>query len=52
MVLLGSDMRISLMESLIGQENVIGIEIGRSPITRDVNVDVAGIVEILRSLKV
>lgn len=51
-VLLGSDMRISLMESLIGQENVIGIEIGRSPITRDVNVDVAGIVEILRSLKV
>ena len=31
-ILLGSDMRIGLMESLIGKENVIGIEIGRSPI--------------------
>lgn len=51
-VLLGSDMRIGMMESLIGHENVIGIEIGRSPITRDVKVDVEEIVNLLRGLKV
>lgn len=51
-ILLGSDMRIGMMEALIGHENVIGIEIGRSPITRDVKVDVDAVVEILRSLKV
>ena len=52
MILLGSDMRIGLMESLIGKENVIGIEIGRSPIRRDVRVEVDRIVELLRALKV
>src|SRR5690606_20638764 len=51
-ILLGSDMRIGLMESLIGKENVIGIEIGRSPIRRDVRVEVDRIVELLRALKV
>jgi len=51
-ILLGSDMRIAMMESLIGKDNVIGIEIGRSPIRRGVNVDVARIVELLRTLKV
>ena len=51
-ILLGSDMRIGLMESLIGKENVIAIEIGRSPIRRDVRVEVDRIVELLRALKV
>lgn len=51
-ILLGSDMRIRMMESLIGHENVIGIQIGRSPITRDVRVDVEDIVRLLRGLKV
>ena len=51
-VVLGSDMRIAQMESIIGKERVIGIEIGRSPITQDVRVDVGEIVELLRNLKV
>lgn len=51
-IVLGSDMRISMIEALIGKDNVIGIEIGRSPIRQDVKVDVAQIVELLRTLKV
>ena len=48
---LGSDMRLEMVESLIGREIVVGMEIGASPITRDVEVDIAHIVSVLRSLR-
>lgn len=51
-IVLGSDFRIAQVESIIGKENVIGIEIGRSPITQDVQVDVGEIVQLLRNVKV
>jgi len=50
-VFLGSDMRISMVESMIGRDRVIGLVLGRSPLTKDVAVDaerVAGILEALR----
>lgn len=48
---LGSDMRIEMVEAILGKERVIGIQLGRSPITSDVEVDVAHIVALIRELK-
>lgn len=48
---LGSDMRIEMIEAILGRERVVGIQIGRSPITSDVEVDVGYVVDVIRSLK-
>lgn len=50
-IFIGSDMRIDLIESMIGRETVIALDIGRSPIKRDVWVDPNEITRILQSLK-
>mgnify|MGYP001236187976 CR=1 FL=1 len=48
---IGSDMRIEMVEAILGKERVVGIQIGRSPITADVEVDVGYVVDVVRSLK-
>jgi len=48
-VLLGSDYRIKLGEALLGRE-VIGVEIGTSPIREDRVVDVEGLRGLIRKL--
>lgn len=48
---LGSDMRIKMVESMIGRERVIGILLGPSPLAKDVAVDLAEISNILESLR-
>jgi len=50
-IFLGSDMRIDLVEAMIGRDSVIGLQIGRSPITEDVWIDPSAIVEIVRGLR-
>ncbi|QNO14836.1 transcriptional regulator [Alkalicella caledoniensis] len=49
-ILIGSDMRINLLESLLDGE-IIGIEIGESPIKEDVVVDLEKLEEIMKNLK-
>ncbi len=48
-ILIGSDMRIKLIESLLDNE-VIGIKIGESPLKEDVYVDVNELEKILKNL--
>lgn len=48
---LGSDMRVEMVEAMIGKEKVVGITLGRSPLTEDVDVDVEEIVGLLRTLR-
>lgn len=48
-ILLGSDMRIKVLESLLDNE-VIGINIGESPLKRDVHLDLNVLDDILQSL--
>lgn len=48
---LGSDMRVEMVEAILGKDRVVGIELGRSPITSDVEVDVAQVVGVIRRLK-
>jgi len=50
-VFLGSDMRIRMVESMIGRERVIGVLLGRSPLKNDVRVDPESIAHILESLR-
>lgn len=49
-VFLGSDMRIALVEAMIGKEAVVGIEIGRSPIKEDVWIDIEPLRAMLQNL--
>ena len=48
-IFLGSDMRIRLMEALLDKK-VFGIELGTSPLKKDVYVDPEELREIIRSL--
>lgn len=50
-IFLGSDMRIRLVEALLGPERVTGIQIGVSPITEDRYVDPERIRQLVRNLK-
>lgn len=50
-IFLGSDMRISMVEAMIGREKVIGIELGKSPIRGDIRVEVDPIIEIVRGVR-
>lgn len=50
-IFLGSDMRIDLVEAIVGHSPVIGIQIGDSPITEDKYVDPEQIRAVIRSLK-
>lgn len=49
-IFIGSDQRLKMVEALVGQ-NVIGIEIGRSPMHDDVYVDPDMVRNLIRSLK-
>lgn len=51
-VFLGSEMRIRLVEAILGSDRVIGVNLGPSPITQDVYVDperIAALVSGVRS---
>lgn len=50
-IFLGSDMRIGLVEAIVGPSHVVGIQIGDSPITEDKYVDPEAIRALIRSLK-
>lgn len=50
-VFLGSDMRVEMVEAMIGKEIVIGIPIGTSPLKEDIEVDEDKIVDLLRTLR-
>lgn len=49
-IFLGSNMRIKLMEAIVGRE-VLGIELGQSPIAEDKLVDIRLIANIIDSLR-
>lgn len=49
-IFIGSDQRLKMVEALVGP-NVIGIEIGRSPMYEDVYVDPEMVRNLIRSLK-
>lgn len=51
LIFLGSDMRIRLVEALLGADRVTGIEIGTSPITEDRYVDPEAIRRLIRQLR-
>lgn len=51
-VFIGSDMRIRLAQSVLGEEIVIGVSLGPSPIKGDRTVDALQVAEILQGLKV
>lgn len=48
---LGSDMRLEMVESMIGRDVVVGMPLGPSPLTEDVEVDVAHVIDVLRTLR-
>jgi len=50
-VFIGSDMRIRLAEAVLGQEVVVGMSLGQSPIRGDRYVDPQVMAEILQGLK-
>lgn len=52
LIFLGSDMRIRLVEALLGPDRVTGIQIGTSPITEDRFVDPEQIRRLIRQLRV
>lgn len=49
-IFIGSDMRLKMVKSLVGP-NVIGLEIGSSPLSEDKHVDPDNIRKLIRSLK-
>lgn len=49
-IFIGSDQRVDMVEALVGP-NVIGVEIGSSPLSEDKYVDPEAIRELIRSLK-
>ena len=52
LIFLGSDMRIRLVEALLGPDRVTGIQIGTSPITEDRFVDPEALRQLIRQLRV
>lgn len=51
-VFLGSDMRIRVLEAILGRDKVVGLEIGTSPIREDKEVSVSAMRDVIRSIKV
>ena len=51
LIFLGSDMRIRLVEALLGPDRVTGIQIGTSPITEDRYVEPEAIRQVIRQLR-
>ena len=51
LIFLGSDMRIRLVEALLGPDRVTGIQIGVSPITEDRYVDPEAVRQLVRHLR-
>lgn len=49
-ILIGSDMRLNLAEAIVGPQ-LIGIQIGTSPITEDKSIDVDVVRNLIRNLK-
>ena len=51
LIFLGSDMRIRLIEAILGRDMVIGIELGVSPIRGDISVDHDMLRQIIHEVK-
>lgn len=49
-IMIGSDMRIRLAEALLG-DTVIGVEIGQSPIEKDVYFNTQNLIDLMKNLK-
>jgi hypothetical protein len=50
-IFLGSDMRVRVLESILGRDKVVGVEIGVSPIREDKVVSPESIREVIRGVK-
>lgn len=50
-IFIGSDRRIRLVETILGRDMVVGIQIGTSPIKEDVTLDPNYLREVIRRLK-
>ncbi|HHW09984.1 MAG TPA: transcriptional regulator [Firmicutes bacterium] len=50
-IFLGSDMRIRLVEAILGRDMVIGVELGTSPIKGDVYVSPAELRQMIKAVK-
>lgn len=50
-IFLGSDMRIRLVEAILGSDRVIGVALGPSPMTDDVHVDPKRIAALVSGVK-
>lgn len=50
-IFLGSDMRIRLVEAILGSDRVVGVSLGASPIDRDVEVDPDRIAALVSGVK-
>lgn len=50
-IFLGSDRRIRLAEAVLGPDVIVGVELGRSPITEDCYVDPVVLENLIDSLK-
>ncbi|MEW6045779.1 MAG: helix-turn-helix transcriptional regulator [Bacillota bacterium] len=50
-IFLGSDMRIRLVEAILGSDRVIGVSLGPSPITKDAEVDPHRIAALISGVK-
>lgn len=51
LIFLGSDMRIRLMEAILGPEMVVGVELGTSPISEDKYMPPEVLQQLIRNLK-
>ena len=51
LIFLGSDMRIRLMEAILGSEMVVGVEIGTSPINEDKYISPTVLQQLILNLK-
>ncbi len=51
LLFLGSDLRLEMVESMIGRDVVVGMPLGASPLTEDVEVDVTQIIDVIRTLR-
>ncbi|MGI6081560.1 MAG: transcriptional regulator [Limnochordia bacterium] len=50
-IFLGSDMRVRVLESILGRDKVIGIEMGASPLREDKTIEPDRIRAVIRELK-
>ncbi len=48
---LGSDMRIRLVEAILGKDRVVGVSLGRSPIREDVHLDPERLAAMVREVR-